>query len=404
MGGGLARPVLVVGALLAAFGWPAHARTGGEDETRTSGQVVLQQAPYPVTVSIRALPLGRAAVRVLISHPAQIRWGKLKVSWLFGRGFRGPMFSERPTRSRTLSSTLTVLFTVVTLPGGYFRWRACFHPRVTGALPNPDRPPTCSGVGYHGFGQLPYGFPGPAAIHRAVAFLHGRSGRTAFAVVDSEGRLSGVHVHWTFVSASVVKAMLLVAYLRRLHRQGRRTVDPYSNSFLYPMINVSDNSAATQCWSIVGNGGLYALARAAGMSDYSVTTDWASSQISAADQAEFFFRLTSLIPPEFVGYARHLLSSIVRYESWGIPAIARPRGYRAFFKGGWRTTELGQLVHQIARLEGHGRTFAIAVMTDGDPSMSYGIDTIQGVAASLLSLPAPRNIVRLDPRALSGGG
>ncbi len=45
---------------------------------------------------------------------------------------------------------------------------------------------------------------------------------------------------------------------------------------------------------------------------------------------------------------------------------------------------LGQLVHQIGRLEGHQRTFSIAVMTDGDPSMGYGIFTIQGVTDALL--------------------
>jgi hypothetical protein len=44
----------------------------------------------------------------------------------------------------------------------------------------------------------------------------------------------------------VVKAMLLVAYLRRLDAMGQRRVDTYSNSFLYPMIHVSDNNAATQ--------------------------------------------------------------------------------------------------------------------------------------------------------------
>jgi hypothetical protein len=202
--------------------------------------------------------------------------------------------------------------------------------------------------------------------------------------MDSEGRLSGVHLHWTFVSASVVKAMLLVAYLRRLNSMGQHYIDSYSNSFLYPMINQSDNTAATQTWSIVGNAGLYAVARAAHMTDYSVYTDWASSQISPADQARFFFEMDSLIPHEFVGYANRLLSTIAAYESWGIPAVARPHGYQVFFKGGWRTTGLGQLVHQVARLHGNGRTFSIAVMTDGDPSMGYGIDTIQGVTAALL--------------------
>jgi hypothetical protein len=43
----------------------------------------------------------------------------------------------------------------------------------------------------------------------------------------------------------------------------------------------------------------------------------------------------------------------------------------------------------VARLE-RGRTrFGMAVMTDGDPSMGYGITTIQGVTARLLARPSP---------------
>ena len=104
---------------------------------------------------------------------------------------------------------------------------------------------------------------------------------------------------------------------------------------------------------------------------------------SASDQARFFFGMTRLIPRQYRHYAAHLLSHIVDYESWGIPAVARPRGWTVYFKGGWRTTDRGQLVHQIARLKhGHER-IAIAVMTDGDPSMGYGIDTIQGVTRKL---------------------
>jgi hypothetical protein len=150
------------------------------------------------------------------------------------------------------------------------------------------------------------------------------------------------------------------------------------------MIHVSDNHAASQCWSIVGNGGLYALADAAGMTEFSVTSDWGSAMLSAADQAKFFFEMDKLIPHEFVGYARFLFSTIVDYESWGIPAIARPLGYAVFFKGGWRPSPDTYLVHQIARVEGHHHTFSIAVMTDGDPDMGYGIDTIEGATAALL--------------------
>jgi hypothetical protein len=333
--------------------------------------------------TVKALPLGRARVRILVFHPGRLYWARAKVSWWFA-SHRGRYIRATPTRSRILSRYVIAFSTTIALPAGPFRWRACLHVRDAGALTNPRRPPHCSAIGYHGGGFLPYGFPGPGAIARAEGYLSSRAGRTAMAVVDSEGRMSGVHEHWTFITGSVVKAMLLVAYLRHLHDIGQHRVDSNSNSFLYPMIHVSDNSAATQCWSIVGDGQLYALAHAAGMTDFSISGIWANAQLSAADQAKFFFEMDSLIPKEFVGYARFLLSTIAGYESWGIPAVARPLGYQVFFKGGWRGTSLGQLVHQIGRVEGHHRTFSIAVMTDGDPDMGYGINTIQGVTGALL--------------------
>jgi hypothetical protein len=232
-------------------------------------------------------------------------------------------------------------------------------------------------------GTAPSGYPGSASVKSAAGYLRSRAGYTSFAVVDSEGRMSGAHLHRTFVSASVVKAMLLVAYLNKLDAEHRGLGG--ARGILYPMIHVSDNNAATAVWSRVGDSRLRRLARRAGMTDFSISGIWANAQISAADQARFFYEMDSLIPKRFDGFARGLLSHIVGYESWGIPAVARPKGWRVFFKGGWRGTGRGQLVHQIARLERpHGIRIAIAVMTDGDPSMGYGIETIQGVTRRLL--------------------
>jgi hypothetical protein len=42
-------------------------------------------------------------------------------------------------------------------------------------------------------------------------------------------------------------------------------------------------------------------------------------------------------------------------------------------------------VHQVARLERPDHSFAMAVMTDGDPSMGYGIGTIEGLTNVLLT-------------------
>jgi beta-lactamase family protein len=256
-------------------------------------------------------------------------------------------------------------------------------PVASADSPSPAPAPKGGSKGKHGGRPARPAFPGPASIAAATRYLNGRIGYTAFAVVDSKGRLRGEHIHRAFVSASVVKAMLLVAYLRKLGAE-HRGLDAGARALLEPMIHVSDNEAATAVWERVGDPRLRGLAHRAGMIDFSISGIWANAQISAADQARYFFEMESLTPPRFRQFARKLLSHITGYESWGIPAVARPRGWAAFFKGGWRETGRGQLVHQIARLQRQGTRIAIAVLTDGDPSMGYGIETIEGVAARLL--------------------
>lgn len=242
----------------------------------------------------------------------------------------------------------------------------------------------------HGHHAQPPAYPGTGSVEAARRFLSHRSGYTAFAVVNNRGQLRGAHVRRHFVTASVVKAMLLVAFLRHTHHLG-----PGERALLGPMIHISSNGAADRVYNRVGDSGLYALARAAGMRNFSVHGYWANAELTPADQATYFAEMDRLIPRRFRSYARHLLSGIAAYESWGIPAIARKRGWRVYFKGGWRGTGRGQLVHQIARLERPSATIAIAVMTDGDPSMAYGERTIEGVTARLLrKRPRARRKVR----------
>jgi hypothetical protein len=225
-------------------------------------------------------------------------------------------------------------------------------------------------------------YPSSARVIAAAHYLAARAGVTAFAVVDDDGRLAGTNVHLRFHSASVVKSMLLVAYLRMLEDQ-HRGLDSASQGLLYPMIHSSDNAAASAVLAIVGESALSRVARDADMKDYEEDGSWwGFTEVSAADLARFFFHQDELIPPRFDGYARWLLSTIEPSESWGIPAVARPE-FQVFFKGGWLPQSEG-LVNQVGRLERPGITFAMSVLTTHDPSMEYGEQTIEGVTARLL--------------------
>jgi hypothetical protein len=231
----------------------------------------------------------------------------------------------------------------------------------------------------HGIPVAPY--PSARAVAAATRFLDSRAGATAFAVVDSQGQESGARLHEHFRTASVVKAMMLVAYLQMRSAQ-HRALNAVDRSLLYPMIHRSDNNAASAVLRIVGVGALARVASEAGMSDYAPGVGWwAFTQTSAADQARFFSLLAQLIPGQFYGYARGLLMGIEPSQSWGIPAVARPR-WQVFFKGGWLPME--RVFNQAARLERPGVTFTIAVLSSGEPSMGYGEQTIEGVAAALL--------------------
>jgi hypothetical protein len=229
-------------------------------------------------------------------------------------------------------------------------------------------------------------YPSPGSVAGAARFLDSRAGATAFAVVDSQGHLSGVRVHEHFRTASIVKAMMLVAYLQMVDSR-HRALNGGDRALLYPMIHISDNNAASAVLGIVGGGALARVARQAGMTDYAPGVGWwAFTQTSAADQARFFSLLGRLIPRQFYGYARGLLSSIDPSQSWGAPAVARPR-WQVFFKGGWLPKE--GVFTQVARLERGSLAFSLSVLTSGQPSKAYGEQTIEGVAGALLSSPPP---------------
>jgi len=218
-----------------------------------------------------------------------------------------------------------------------------------------------------------------AGIAAARRWAAARKGEVAFAVLDERGRIRGLQRTRTFPSASVVKAMLMVAVLRRA---GARPLPPGVRARLAAMVRASDNDAARGFYRRLGPSALLAVARVARMRRFSVP--WLfDAQITAADQVRLFLRIDALVPRRHRAAARRWLATIVPEQRWGIAPVAQRRGAHVLFKGGWREG----LDHQVALLERGPCRLALAVLTTGSPSAAYRRATIAGVAARVIAAP-----------------
>jgi Beta-lactamase enzyme family len=218
-------------------------------------------------------------------------------------------------------------------------------------------------------------------IAAARAYAASRAGDVSFAV-RTERRAWSWRGETPYRSASVVKAMLLVGYLRRSDVRGR-PLRSDEQGLLGPMVTRSDNRAADAIHERVGLAALSALGRRVGMRHFVPHPVWGGSTITADDQARLFLRIDRLVPRRHRAYAMRLLRGVIPAQRWGI-AAAVPRGWRIAFKGGWGRGVTRQVDHQAALLTNGGLRVSVAVLTGDNPSDVYGEATQQGVAARLL--------------------
>ena len=235
-------------------------------------------------------------------------------------------------------------------------------------------------------------YPSHRAIRSAQELAAAR-GDVAFAVIDDSTGLRGYEQDEQFSSASVSKALLLAAELRRLDRD-HLPLDSETKDLLEPMITYSDNRAGDAVYAQVGDEGLEDVARRAGMRDFEPTPGfWGGDRITAADMARFFYRLEANLPGPHRAYAKALLARITPIERWGIPQAAG-HGWSVWFKGGWRPAgqedTSGAVTHQAALLVHRGgERLALAVLSDEPPGDGGGYEAIEGVTERLLAKPPP---------------
>jgi len=74
------------------------------------------------------------------------------------------------------------------------------------------------------------------------------------------------------------------------------------------------------------------------------------------------------------------MAHVIPSQRWGVPAGA-PTSLTVHIKNGWLPlTPYGWRIHSIGCFTGHGGGYSIVVLTQDNPTMAYGIATIEAIA------------------------
>jgi beta-lactamase class A len=218
-------------------------------------------------------------------------------------------------------------------------------------------------------------------LEAANAYADGRPGAISFAV-RTDRDLWGRGLDRPVQSASVVKTLLLVAYLRQPSVRSRPLTHA-ERHMLSPMIRWSNNHDASAVVTKLGAAKIDRTAHKAGMWRFHLDrTIWGRSLITAREQTRFFLHIDSLVPPRHRAYAMELLRTVVHTQRWGI-GEAIPAGWTAYFKGGWGSG-IGLVDHQVALLTRGSERVSVAVLTTTNGGHAVGKATLRGVFRRLL--------------------
>ncbi|MFB8269347.1 MULTISPECIES: serine hydrolase [unclassified Streptomyces] len=221
-----------------------------------------------------------------------------------------------------------------------------------------------------------------------TAALASRKGTVAVGLHDrTTNTTCSLRATSSYDSASVVKVTVLATLLWDAKKTERYLTTREAN-LATAMITKSDNAATTSLWKQLGTTKVKGFLKAAGMTRTVPGSGgyWGLTQINVQDEQKLLSLVTaknSVLSDNSRAYILKLMGKVVSSQRWGTPAGA-PSSVAVHVKNGWlqRSTH-GWRVHSIGAFQGGGHDYTISVLTHGNSTMSYGVDTIQGVAKAI---------------------
>jgi beta-lactamase class A len=308
-----------------------------------------------------------------------------------------------PLKVETLTVTTSGSGVVTTTPRGISCPHTCSHAFVVGTTVRlNDRP--ASGSHFLSWGRACTGSaacsvamsssrsvsatfaPDAAPLGSAFTrYVASRSDRVGVAVYDTRtGTTWTLNPSGEFQTASIVKVQIMGVVLHRAQVQGRGLTS-FERQNIVPMIEVSDNNAATNLWNSVGRApGVAAFDRLAGMTATTPNGAWGLTTTTAPDNVRLVRDYAfpgSVLDAHWRAFGLDLMEHVVQSQRWGVSAGVAP-GSTVALKNGWLqlADSIRWRVNSIGWISGAGSNYVIAVLTDHNASMQYGVDTIEAIS------------------------
>ncbi|MGV9451227.1 serine hydrolase [Streptomyces sp. NPDC003635] len=218
-----------------------------------------------------------------------------------------------------------------------------------------------------------------------TAALATRKGTVAVGLYDRSTQTTcTLRPSTAYDSASVVKVTVLATLLWDAQKTGR-ALTSREKSLATAMITKSDNTSTSTLWKQLGVTKVKNFLAAAGMTQTKPGANgyWGLTQITVTDEQKLMKLLTAkntVLTDDSRWYIRKLMGDVISSQRWGTPYGA-PSDVIVHVKNGWlqRATN-GWRVHSVGTFKGGGHDYMITVLTHGNSTMNYGINTIQSVA------------------------
>ena len=245
-----------------------------------------------------------------------------------------------------------------------------------------------------------------AAGHRdpfgaaAASYLSGRAGTVLAAVYDlSTGRSWHLGQGPPQAEASIVKLDVLETLLAERAQGDGTGLSASDRTLAGQMIEDSDNDAATSLWYAVGGAAsIRSFNARVGLTHTAPSScvvcpglawpGWGLTTTTPDDQIALLRQLvtpSSVLPRAAREYALSLMEDVTPSQRWGVSGGV-PAQVTVALKNGWlplHGTGRDWQINSVGWISGSGRNYLMAVLSTGNPSEQYGIDTIDALAATV---------------------